>query len=159
MMNCRFFFFRYAGLSLLWPLPLRSTGSGRADPAAMAHGPSRSAVCGIFPDRGTNPRPLHRQADSQPLRHQGSLGPRFCIEILPGASLVARWLGVQGSCPGPGRSHMPRSTWAREPWPLSLRVRRLCSATGEATTVRGPQKTYQEVWCSFGGHFNFLFSP
>ncbi|XP_032500222.1 POC1 centriolar protein homolog B isoform X1 [Phocoena sinus] len=29
-------------------------------------------ACGILPDRGTNPRPLHRQADSQPLRHQGS---------------------------------------------------------------------------------------
>ena len=37
-----------------------------------AHGPSRSAACGIFPDRGTNPCPLYRQADSQPLRHQGS---------------------------------------------------------------------------------------
>ncbi|XP_066874059.1 carbonic anhydrase-related protein isoform X1 [Kogia breviceps] len=60
------------GLSLLWPLPLRSTGSGRAGSAAMAHGPSRSAACGIFPDRGMNPRPLNRQADSQPLRHQGS---------------------------------------------------------------------------------------
>ena len=67
-----FVFLRYAGLSLLWPLPLRSTGSGRAGSAAMAHGPSRSVACGIFPDRGTNPRPLHRQADSQPLRHQGS---------------------------------------------------------------------------------------
>ncbi|XP_049568630.1 peroxisomal membrane protein PEX14 isoform X4 [Orcinus orca] len=40
----------------------------------MAHGPSRSAACGILPDWGTNPRPLHRQADSQPLRHQGSPG-------------------------------------------------------------------------------------
>ncbi|XP_066873192.1 NIPA-like protein 2 isoform X8 [Kogia breviceps] len=38
----------------------------------MAHGPSRSVACGIFPDRGTNPCPLHRQMDSQPLRHQGS---------------------------------------------------------------------------------------
>ncbi|XP_049552741.1 L-seryl-tRNA(Sec) kinase isoform X1 [Orcinus orca] len=37
-------------------------GSGRAGSAAMAHGPSRSAACGIFPDRGTNPCPLHRQA-------------------------------------------------------------------------------------------------
>ena len=43
-----------------------------------------------------------------------------------------------GSCPGPGRSHMPQSGWAREPWPLSLRIQSLCSATGEATTVRGP---------------------
>ena len=40
--------------------------------SAMAHGPSRSAACGIFPDRGTNPCPLHRQGDSQPLHHQGS---------------------------------------------------------------------------------------
>ena len=47
--------------------------------------------------------------------------------------------GDTGSCPGPGRSHMPRSGWAREPWPLSLHVRSLCSATGEATTVRGPR--------------------
>ena len=39
--------------------------------------------------------------------------------------------GDTGSCPGPGRSHMPRSGWAREPWPLSLRVRSLCSATGK----------------------------
>ncbi|TEA39879.1 hypothetical protein DBR06_SOUSAS32610006, partial [Sousa chinensis] len=62
----------YAGLSLLWPPPLRSTGSGRAGSAAMAHGPSRSTACGIFPDRGTNPCPLHQQADPQPLSHQGS---------------------------------------------------------------------------------------
>ena len=62
----------YAGLSLLGPLPLRSTGSGRAGSAAMAHGPSRSVACGIFLDRGTNTCPLHRQVDSQPLCHQGS---------------------------------------------------------------------------------------
>ena len=37
-MISNFFFFWYAGLSLLWPLPLRSTGSGRAGSAAMAHG-------------------------------------------------------------------------------------------------------------------------
>ncbi|XP_066878792.1 DNA-directed primase/polymerase protein isoform X4 [Kogia breviceps] len=49
-----------------------SKGSGRAGPAAMAHGPSYSAACGIFLDRGTNPCALHRQVDSQPLRHQGS---------------------------------------------------------------------------------------
>ena len=43
-------FLRYAGLSLLWPLPLQSTGSGLAGSAAMAHGPSCSTACGIFPD-------------------------------------------------------------------------------------------------------------
>ena len=31
-----------------------------------------SAAGGIFPDQGSNPCPLHWQADSQPLRHQGS---------------------------------------------------------------------------------------
>uniref|UniRef100_A0A8C9BXI4 Coiled-coil domain containing 138 n=1 Tax=Phocoena sinus TaxID=42100 RepID=A0A8C9BXI4_PHOSS len=52
--------------------------------------------------------------------------------------------GDRGSCPGPGRSHMSRSGWAREPWPLSLRIRSLCSATGEATTVRGPHTTHTQ---------------
>ena len=32
---------------------------------------------GILPDQGSNPCPLHWQADSQPLRHQGS--PHFLI--------------------------------------------------------------------------------
>ena len=35
-------------------------------------GPSCSAACGILPDQGSNPCPLHWQADSQPLRHKGS---------------------------------------------------------------------------------------
>ena len=30
-----------------------------------------------FPDQGSNPCPLHWQADSQPLRHQGSLQRQF----------------------------------------------------------------------------------
>ena len=63
---------RCAGLSLSRPLPSRGTGSRRAGSAVVAHGPSRSAACGIFPDQGPNPCPLHWQADSQPLRHQGS---------------------------------------------------------------------------------------
>ena len=32
--------------------------------AVVAHGPSRSAARGIFPDQGSNPCPLHWQADS-----------------------------------------------------------------------------------------------
>ena len=63
---------RCAGLSLSQPLLLRSTGSRRAGSVVVAHGPSCSVACGIFPDQGSNPRPLHWQADSQPLRHQGS---------------------------------------------------------------------------------------
>ena len=45
--------------------------------------------------------------------------------------------GDTGSSPGLGRSHMPRSSWAREPQLLSLRFWSLCSATREAATVRG----------------------
>ena len=63
---------RCAGLSLLWPLLFRSTGSRRARSVVVAHGPSCSVACGILPDQGPNPRPLHQQADCQPLRHQGS---------------------------------------------------------------------------------------
>ena len=63
---------RCAGLSLSRPLLLRSTGSRRAGSAIVAHGPSCSTACGIFPDQGSNPCPLHWQADFQPLRHQGS---------------------------------------------------------------------------------------
>ena len=63
---------RCAGLSPSRPLLLRSTGSRRTGSAIVAHGPSRSAARGILPDRGSNPCPLHWQADSQPLCHQGS---------------------------------------------------------------------------------------
>ena len=46
--------------------------------------------------------------------------------------------GHTGLSPGLGRSHMPWSDWAREPQLLSLRIWSLCSATREATIVRGP---------------------
>ena len=65
---------RCAGLSLSRPLLLQSTGSRCAGSVVVAHGPSCSAACGIFPDQGSNPCLLHWQADSQPLRHQGSPG-------------------------------------------------------------------------------------
>ena len=38
----------------------------------VACGLSCSKVCGIFPDQGSNPSPLHWQVDSYPLCHQGS---------------------------------------------------------------------------------------
>ena len=61
-----------ADLSLSGPLLLRGTDSRRTGSVVVAHGPSCSAACGIFPDQASNPCPLHWQADSQPLRHQGS---------------------------------------------------------------------------------------
>ncbi|KAJ8784724.1 hypothetical protein J1605_008075 [Eschrichtius robustus] len=56
-------------------------------------------------------------------------------EGFPGGSVVENLpanAGDTGSSPGLGRSHMPRSDWAREPQLLSLRVWSLCSATREA---------------------------
>ena len=47
-------------------------GSRCAGSVVVAHGPSCSMACGILPDQGSNPCPLNWQADSQPLRHQGS---------------------------------------------------------------------------------------
>ena len=62
------------GLQQLWYMGsvvvarrLQSTGS-----VVVVHGLSCSVACGIFPDQGSNPCPLHWQADSQPLCHQGS---------------------------------------------------------------------------------------
>ena len=72
---------RCAGPSLSRPLLLRSMGSRRAGSAIVAHGPSCSAACGVFPDQGSNPCPLHWQADSQPLRHQGSPSCSLLLEL------------------------------------------------------------------------------
>ena len=72
-----------AGLSPSRPLLLRSTGSRRAGSVAVAHGPSCSVACGIFPDQGSNPCPQHWQADSQPLRHQGSPQSNLQIQCNP----------------------------------------------------------------------------
>ena len=62
----------------------------------------------------------------------GFLG-RAVVENAPAGS------GDTGLSPGLGRSHVPRSNWAREPQLLSLRVWSLCSATREAAIVRGPR--------------------
>ena len=62
------------------------------------------------------------------------------IQGFPGGTVVENLpanAADMGSSPGLGRSHMSRSNWAREPQLLSLRVWSLCSATREATIVRG----------------------
>ena len=65
-----------------------------------------------------------------------------CLMLgFPGGAVVENLpanAGDTGSHSGLGGSHMPRSNWAREPQLLSLRVWSLCSATREATIVRGP---------------------
>ena len=70
--------------------PFASTGSRRAGSVAVAHRLSCSAACGIFPDQGSNPCPLHWQADSQPLCHQGS--PHY--KILSRVPCAKQWVLV-----------------------------------------------------------------
>ena len=56
-----------AVVSLVAEYSLQSVGS-----VVVTHGLSCSVARGLFPDQGLSPCPLHRQADSQPLDHQGS---------------------------------------------------------------------------------------
>ena len=93
-----------AGLSLSRSLLLRSTGSRRAGSVIVAHRPSCSAACGIFPDQGSNPCPLHWQADSQPLCHQGS--PTWGTSFL-GINYLMFWINKHYTltCP-PTTTHM-----------------------------------------------------
>ena len=84
---------RCTGLSLSRPHLLRSTGSRLAGSVIVAHRPSCSAACGILPDQGPNPRPPHCQADSQPLRHQGSPQVSFRMDLIK-----CRHASIHDSC-------------------------------------------------------------
>ena len=55
---------RCVGFLLRWLLLLQSTGSRHVGSVVVVHRLSYSAACGIFPDQGSNPCPLHWQADS-----------------------------------------------------------------------------------------------
>ena len=85
---------RCAGPSPPRPLPLRSTGSRRAGSAIVAHGPSCSAARETLPDQGSNPCPPHWQADSQPLRHQGSPRRTFKNKQFPFPKYYTVCLGL-----------------------------------------------------------------
>ena len=54
------------GLQQLWHMgsAVVARGPQSAGSVVVAHGLSCSAACGIFPDQGSNPCPLHWQADS-----------------------------------------------------------------------------------------------
>ena len=56
----------------VWASVVVARGLYSADSVVVAHGLSCSTACGIFPDQGLNPYPLHWQADSYPLHHQES---------------------------------------------------------------------------------------
>ena len=74
------------GFSLQWLLQLQNTGSRHLSfsscnlralecgLSSCVHRLSCSVACGISPDQGSNPCPLHWQTDSYPLYHQGSPG-------------------------------------------------------------------------------------
>ena len=52
--------------------PAVEHGLQNASSVAVVHRSSLSTAYGILPDQGSNLRPLHWQADSQPMHHQGS---------------------------------------------------------------------------------------
>ena len=52
--------------------------------------------------------------------------------------------GDTGLSPGPGRSHMPRGNWAREPQLLSLRIWSLCSANKRGRDSEKPAHRDEE---------------
>ena len=56
------------------------------------NGLSCSAVCGIFPDEGSNPCLLHWQADSLPLSHQGNLWLTSVKGYTPFIVIIKWWL-------------------------------------------------------------------
>ena len=91
----------------------------------MVHGLSCSVACGIFPDQGSNPCPLHWQADSQPLRHQGSLRSIYLeddLGLFPNCHLTAERVYVthfQGT--GPENLHTLKTLQLLAPWVLLLR--------------------------------------
>ena len=68
--------------SLLRPIMVTSLDLGRVGSVVatrglvVAHGPSCRSACGVFLDQGSNLCPLHWQADSYPLHHQGSPGEK-----------------------------------------------------------------------------------
>ena len=57
--------------SLWWLLIAEHRLQNARASAVVVHGLSCPAACGVFPDQGLNPCPLHRQADL-PLDYQGS---------------------------------------------------------------------------------------
>ena len=66
-----------------------STGS-----ITVARWLSCPAACGIFPDQGSDPPPLHWQADPQPLGHQGS--PELPLLLLFFFLIFKIYLAVSG---------------------------------------------------------------
>ena len=114
----------------------------------MAHGLSCSAACGIFPGRGSNPCPVHWQADSQPLRHQGTTPPisfnHFHVSCAH-SSPIASLLIPQPIRPDPasGPLHWPLLRRNLLPFTLSMSLfrRHLLREAFRATPPKTPAYT------------------
>ena len=63
---------RSDGFSWPWLLWLRSTSSRVRSSVVATHWLCCTMACGIFLDQGSNPLPLHGQADCSPLDYQGN---------------------------------------------------------------------------------------
>ena len=62
---------------------MQLSGSRVLGSVVVAHGLSCPSACGIFPDQGLNPCPLHWREDSYPLDHQGSPYIQcFCSQLI-----------------------------------------------------------------------------
>ena len=72
---------RRSSFSLPWLLVVEHRlWSGRS--VVAVHGLSCPVVCGAFQNQGSNPCPLHWQADSEPLDHQGSPGHGHLWQVI-----------------------------------------------------------------------------
>ena len=144
---------RCVGLSLSRPLLLWSTSSRCAGSVVVAHGPSCSAACGIFPDQGSNPCPLHWQADSQPLRHQGS-PPRVLLRWI--------WWKMSFGCVGTSTTRCPHCClgWCgcqlghplcpeKQPPGTRVCLGGPCSRLGHRR-AHGPRAPARRVLCALG---------
>ena len=70
-----------------------------------AHGLSCRSACGVFLDQGSNLCPLHWQAESSPLHHQGSSGEK---------GFKAAWVNGLQNWESPRSQDMPMNTLARK---------------------------------------------
>ena len=96
---------------------LWSTGS-----VVVVHGLSCSTAGGIFPDQGSNLCPLHWQADSYPLRYQGSPAPSLLNGKFP---FIIFFMTFDHSVPC-FLSYSPFQAW-----------KQLCGKAGFASLSRG----------------------
>ena len=101
------------GLSLSRPLLLWSTGSRCAGSAVVAHGPSCSAACGIFPDQGPNPCPLVSTLQQQPLGVHPH--PLQAPALVTSAAFRDQGAGIPHSSLGPGSRSAQSETPTRVP--------------------------------------------